>query len=217
MLWVLGGYAAGTLPSTYLVARARGATDLIGRSYRGGSEGDAHVLMIKHLGGRWYALSAAMDVAKGFAYPLLARHAGGLGPEWLALVGVAVVVGHGWPPYARSMAGRGLSAAAGVLLALLPWEMAVAGAIIVVGIVFRVTGPASTIGLALVGPIAAAGGEPGPLVAMAVAILVVIMARRVEGVREVMRRRGTSWPVALYHRAVWDLDGPPLRPTAGRG
>ncbi|MGH2723647.1 MAG: glycerol-3-phosphate acyltransferase [Actinomycetota bacterium] len=215
VLWVVGGYVVGTLPATYLVARARRATAVLGGSYRDASEGDAHILMTRHLGGAWSALAATLDVGKGFAYPLLARHAGGLGPEWLALVGVAVVVGHGWPPYARWMAGRGLSAAAGVLLALLPWGMVVAGVIILTGIVLRYTGPASTIGLAAAAPIAAVQGQPAAFVAMVGAILAVIMLRRVEGVGQVVRR-GVSWPVALYYRAVWDTDGPHERPAEGQ-
>jgi glycerol-3-phosphate acyltransferase PlsY len=206
--WVVGGYVAGTLPSTYLVARARRATAVLGDSYRGASEGDAHILMTRHLGGAWSALAATLDVGKGFAYPLMARHLGGLGPEWLAVVGVAVVVGHGWPPYAWWMAGRGLSTAAGVLLALLPWQMVLAGVIILIGIVLRYTGPASTIGLAVAAPFAALQGQPAAFVAMVGAILAVIMLRRVEGAGRVVRTRGTSWASALYYRAVWDTDGP---------
>ncbi|HEX2031779.1 MAG TPA: glycerol-3-phosphate acyltransferase [Actinomycetota bacterium] len=212
--WVAGGYLAGTLPSTYLVARARRASAVVTGSRRDASEGDAHILMTKHLGGRWSALAATMDVGKGFAFPLVARSLGGLRPEWVALVAVAVVVGHGWPPYARAMAGRGLSTAAGVLLGLLPVAMVIAGVVILVGVVLRYTGPASTIGLLSAALVAALRGQPSAYVAMVGAVVVVIMIRRLEGVTAVVRR-GRSWPSALYHRAVWDTDGP--APAPGRG
>lgn len=207
--WVLGGYVAGTLPSAYLVARAKRASAVLTASRRDASEGDAHVLMSKHLGGGWSALAAALDVGKGFAFPLLARGLGGLRPEWVALVAVAVVVGHGWPPYARAMAGRGLSTAAGVLLALLPVAMVIAGVVILVGILLRYTGPASTIGLLSAAPVAALRGQPPAYVAMVGALVVVIMIRRLEGVTAVVGR-GRPWPSALYYRAVWDTDGPPV-------
>ena len=148
VLWVAGGYLAGTLPSTYLVARARHGTAAIEASRRDASEADAHMLLTEHLGGGWSTVAGVLDVGKGLAYLLVARRYGGLPPAWLAVAAVAVVVGHCWPPYVRAMAGRGLAAASGVLLALLPIEMAVAGAIIVVGILLRVTGLASTLALA---------------------------------------------------------------------
>lgn len=216
VLWVAGGYLAGTLPSAYLVARARRSAAVLGGSYRDGSQGDAHVLMSKHLGGGWSALAATLDVAKGFVYPLVARDVGGLPPQWLAMAGVAVVVGHGWPPYARAMAGRGLSAAAGVLLALLPLEMVITGVVILIGIAFRYTGPASTIGFASAAGVAALQGQPLAYVVMVGAIVVVIMLRRIEGVSEVIAR-GSPWWMALYYRAVWDTDGRAEAEEARRG
>jgi glycerol-3-phosphate acyltransferase PlsY len=210
ILWVAGGYVAGTLPSTYLIARAKRATPLIAAAHRNASEGDAHVLMTKHLGGGWSALAAALDVAKGFVYPLAARRFGQLPPEWLALVGVAIVVGHGWPPYIRALAGRGLSAASGVLLVLLPLQMVVTGLVILVGIALHYTGPASTLGFGSAAPVAAIQGQPSAYVAMAGAIVAVIMLRRLEGVSSVIRRGG-PWYSAVYYRAVWDVDGPPPR------
>jgi glycerol-3-phosphate acyltransferase PlsY len=212
-LWVLGGYLAGTLPSTYLVARARRGEAVIEAARRDASETDAHMLLTEHLGGGWSAVAAVLDVAKGMAYLLVARRYGHLPPIWLAVAGVAVVVGHCWPPYARAMAGRGLAGASGVLLALLPVEMAVTGAIILIGIVFRVTGPASTLGLASVPVVAAIRGQPGAYVAMGAAILVVVVLRRLEGMGELVRR-GIPRSRAVYYRAVWDVSGPP---SAGRG
>src|SRR6266511_4436002 len=104
--WAAGGYLAGTLPSTWLVARAKRAKDLISASGRSAGETDAHILMTKHLGVRWTAVAATLDVLKGLVYVVLARHAGHLPDAWLALVGVLVVVGHTYPFYAKQMAGR---------------------------------------------------------------------------------------------------------------
>src|SRR5207245_2018838 len=62
--WAAGGYLAGTLPSTWLVARAKRAKDLISASGRSAGETDAHILMAKHLGVGWTALAATVDVLK---------------------------------------------------------------------------------------------------------------------------------------------------------
>jgi acyl phosphate:glycerol-3-phosphate acyltransferase len=208
VLWVLGGYLAGTFPSTYLVARARHGAVVIAASKRDASETDAHLLITEHLGGAWSALAAALDVGKGLAYLLVAQRFGEVPPLWLALIGVAIVVGHCWPPYARAMAGRGLSAASGVLLALLPVEMVIAGLVIVLGMVFRVTGPASTLALASVPVVASIRGQPVAYAAMGAGILAVIVLRRLEGVGGLVAR-GIPRGRALYYRAIWDVSSPP--------
>jgi acyl phosphate:glycerol-3-phosphate acyltransferase len=213
VLWVVGGYVAGTFPSTYIVLRAHHAPGVIRLARREDSEGDAHILIRDHLGGKWAALAATMDVLKGLAYALAASRLGDLPPAWLAGVGVAVVVGHSFPPYARALAGRGLAAAAGVYLAVLPIEMVIAGVVTLAGIIVRWTPVASTIGFASVPAVAAVRGQPAALVAMSAGILAIIVLRRLEGIGDVVRG-GVPWRRALYYRAVHDASGPP-RP--GRG
>jgi acyl phosphate:glycerol-3-phosphate acyltransferase len=219
ILWVAGGYLVGTFPSAYLAARAAGGRAVITAARRDASEADAHMLLTRHVGKGWSAAAATIDVAKALGYVLLAQRVGEIASGWLAAVGVAIVVGHCWPPYARSFAGRGLSAASGVLLALLPVEMAVAGVIIVAGIPPRLTGPASTLGLASVPLVAAVRGQPPEEVAMAAAVLLVVVLRRLEGVGA-MVRAGIRPGRAIYYRAVWDMSAKPvlergrMRPSA---
>src|SRR5205823_2151174 len=81
----------------------------------------------------WAAVAATFDVGKALVFVLAARRWGSLDDPWLALVGVAVMLGHSFPFYAREMAGRGLAATAGVYLVLLPIQMVVAGLIIEAG------------------------------------------------------------------------------------
>lgn len=206
--WAAGGYVAGTLPSTWLVARARRATALIEASRRRSGETDPHVLMAKHLGARWTAVAATLDVLKGFVYVLVARHVGRVGDGWLAVAGVLLVVGHSFPFYLSEMAGRGLAATAGVLLALLPLEMTVCGVLIVVGAAIRNTSLASTIGLGSVPAVAAVQRQPGSLLAMGGAILGVVMIRRLEGIGDVVRS-GVPLPRAVLYRCVFDSSGVP--------
>jgi glycerol-3-phosphate acyltransferase PlsY len=208
--WVVGGYVAGTFPSTLVVARLRHASAVTEEAGRAAGETDAHVVMARHLGGGWTAVAATMDVLKGMLFVLLARTAGHVSPGWLAATGVAVVAGHSFPPYARDMAGRGMAATAGVYLALLPVEMVVAGVVIVAGAALRATGLASTIGLAIVPVLAALLGEPVAYVWMAVAILALIVVRRLEGVRGLIRA-GVPAARAVVYRAVFDVSLPAPR------
>src|SRR5436190_4350588 len=210
VLWVVGGYLAGTLPSTLIVARAKRATALVAASHRNAGETDPHILMTKHLGVGWTALAATFDVGKALVFVLGARRWGGLDDSWLALVGVALVVGHSFPFYAREMAGRGMAATAGVYLVLLPIEMVVAGLVIVAGGAARATGIATTIAMAAVPVIAAIQGQPGAFVAMSVAIFAVLMIRRLEGVHLVIRR-GIPPVRAVLYRCLFDSSGPPAR------
>jgi glycerol-3-phosphate acyltransferase PlsY len=201
--WVAGGYIAGTLPSAYLVARARGGDRVIADAGRRTGETDPHMLLTRDVGGGWSAAAATADVLKALAYALAARFLADLEPAWLAAVGVAVVLGHAWPPYLRDLAGRGLAATAGVYLALLPIEMVVLGLMILAGKYVADTAIANTVGLAAVPAIAAFRGEPWELVAMAGALWVMIMARRLEGVGDVIRG-GTPRATAIRNRILHD-------------
>jgi glycerol-3-phosphate acyltransferase PlsY len=209
----VGAYLAGTFPAAYLIARANHARAVLEGSNRRSGEGDAHVLIKAHLGGAWGALAAILDVAKGIVYALAAEHLGSLPESWLAIVGVLIVVGHSFPFYARAMGGRGLSAAAGVLLALLPVAMVVAGVVILVGYVMRTTGPASTLGFGLAPVVALVTGQPGTLVAMAAAIFGVILLRRAEGIHFDAATEG--WPRTLIRRLAFDADSPKEFPIPG--
>jgi glycerol-3-phosphate acyltransferase PlsY len=214
--WSAGAYLAGTFPSTMIVARAKHATTLLSAAGRSSGETDAHILMTKHLGVGWTALAATLDVLKGLGYVVLARHVGHLPDSWLALVGVLVVVGHTYPVYAKQMAGRGLAAAAGVFLFLLPLQMTIAGILIVIGGATRNTGLFSTLGMGGVPVVAAIQGQPGALVAMGGTVFAILLIRRLEGVGGVIEG-GVSPGRAVLYRAVFDSSRPPARPLPVMG
>ena len=208
LLWAAGGYLAGTFPSTWLVAKAKVSRALLASAGRSSGEADPHILMVKYLGVRWTVLASTLDVLKGFLFVLSARGLGRLDPGWLGLAGVTLVVGHTFPFYLQQMAGRGLAAAAGVYLALLPVEMTVAGVLIVAGGALRVTGLATTVGMASVPVVAAVRGQPREFVAMAAAIFAILMIRRLEGVGEVVAG-GIPRGKAVLFRCLFDSSGPP--------
>jgi glycerol-3-phosphate acyltransferase PlsY len=158
-----------------------------------------------------------VDVVKGFVYLLVARGAGDLPSGWLSACGIAIVLGHAFPFYATRMAGRGLAAASGVYLVLLPWQMILAGVVILIGLRVKNSGLATTIGMASVPVAAAWQGQPHAFVAMAVIVLGLLMARRLEGVGEVIRS-GVPAARAVLFRCLFDASAVP-RPdeVPGRG
>jgi glycerol-3-phosphate acyltransferase PlsY len=216
-VWAALGYLVGTFPSAWIVAKAKGADGLLVAAGRASGETDPHILMAKHLGVGWTALAATLDVLKGLLFVAVAREWLGLGPSWVALCGVTVVVGHAFPFYLKETAGRGLAAASGVYLFLLPVEMTIAGLLIVAGGAARVTGLATTIAMASVPVVAAIQGQPGEYVAMGAAIFTIIMIRRLEGVGEVTGR-GISPVRAVLYRCLYDASEPPekLNPWRSR-
>lgn len=199
--WVLLAYLVGTIPSTSLVARLRGASEVLLEASRKSGELDAHVLLTRHAGTVWSAVAAAADVLKALLLSLATR-AMDLEPRWQAAAGVALVLGYCWPPYARRFAGRGLAVAAGVYLALLPLPTLVFGLLILAGVALGATGLWSTVALLSVPVTSAILDAPGPLVAMSGGILLLILLRRLEGVR---RATGVPLGRAVWRRAVLDV------------
>lgn len=121
VLMVILGYLFGSLPCSYLVARAFKGIDI--RRVGSGNPGGANVFtQVGPLAG---ALAGAGDLLKALIPVALARWAGL--PDWgLLLVGVAAVSGHCWQMFLSFSGGQGLAAAVGVMLPLLPRELGVA-------------------------------------------------------------------------------------------
>jgi glycerol-3-phosphate acyltransferase PlsY len=210
--WVVAGYLAGTFPSTWLVATTNRSRALQAEAGRRAGETDPHILTTKYLGYFWSSLASTTDVLKGLLIVLAAREWGHLPATWLALVGVAAVLGHTFPFYLARWAGRGLAAASGVLLVLLPLQMVVAGLLILFGIAIHASGLLSTVGFASVPLTAWLQGQPGAYVWMGVGILVILVVRRLEGVRDVVAS-GVTWPRAIMYRAFFDASSRPGAPA----
>ncbi len=191
ILWVVRRLSCGDLSLHVRRRQAQGAHGLLSAAGRDAGETDAHILMTKYLGAALVHPGRRRGRREGVAVHGGRAPLGRVSVGWLAAVGVLLVAGHAFPFYATRMAGRGLSATAGVLLVVLPWEMVVAGTIIAIGVLARHSGIASTVGLATVPLVAALQGQPPQFVVMGAAIFVLIMVRRLQGVRAVAAA-GTS-------------------------
>lgn len=195
---VLLSFLLGSVPSSYLAARAARGVDL-----RAVGTGTVSGSALFRVAGFWpLAIAGIMDLAKGAAGPLIA----GERPVVAALAGGAAVVGHNWSPFLRGAGGRGIAPALGALL-VAAWPGA---ALIVVGMLLgKLFGQTALVTLvaelALTPTLALWGGGNGALTGAAIAVPMIV--KRVMG-NAPPDGRETRWRVYV-HRLLYDNDPAP--------
>lgn len=170
-LTALGAFLLGSIPTGYLVARAKGV-DI--RKHGSGNIGATNVF--RTLGKPLGIFVFVADALKGFGAVWLADRFGG-GSDWAGIIAaVAVIAGHNYTPWLGFKGGKGIATSAGVLLALMPYAvLAIAVVWIVVFKVSRYVSLASVCAAAAL-PVAVGGlwyagcGGNGPLLVFSVVI-----------------------------------------------
>lgn len=124
-------YLLGSIPTGFLVAKARGV-DI--RAVGSGNIGATNVFRI--LGKAAGVIVLLVDAAKGFVAVYFAARllAGWFYPdaspralEWFQLgAGVAAILGHNYTCWLHFKGGKGIATSAGALVALVPWALLVA-------------------------------------------------------------------------------------------
>jgi acyl phosphate:glycerol-3-phosphate acyltransferase len=135
ILTALGAYLLGSIPTGFLVAKAKGI-DI--RSVGSGNIGATNAMRV--LGKPAGIFVLLMDAAKGFAAVWLAT-------LWLngnsnadlqtlrVVAGIFAVLGHNYTCWLKFKGGKGIATTAGVYLALAPWALLVALAVFILAIV----------------------------------------------------------------------------------
>jgi glycerol-3-phosphate acyltransferase PlsY len=118
LLIALGAFLLGSIPTGYLVARAKGI-DI--RQHGSGNIGATNVF--RTLGKPLGVLVFFIDALKGFAAVWLAMHYGGASAWPGIAAAVAVIAGHNYTPWLGFKGGKGIATSAGVLMALMPWAV----------------------------------------------------------------------------------------------
>jgi glycerol-3-phosphate acyltransferase PlsY len=119
-LWPLAGFAAGSIPCSYLAGRL-----IAGKDVRREGSGNVGATNVFRVAGRAAGVAAAAgDVLKSLL-PLLAARLAGVEPAWLAATGGAVVLGHCYSPFLGFRGGKGVIATVVVALVLC-WQAALA-------------------------------------------------------------------------------------------
>ena len=113
-------YLIGSVSFAVVLSKAYGLADP--RTYGSKSPGATNVLRSGNKSAA--VLTLAGDAAKGWLAVFLAQLYGpqyGVGETGIALVAIAVFLGHLYPVYFRFRGGKGVATALGILLAIDPW------------------------------------------------------------------------------------------------
>ncbi|TMC30171.1 MAG: glycerol-3-phosphate 1-O-acyltransferase PlsY [Chloroflexi bacterium] len=124
LLLVAFAYLLGSVPSGWLVMKVYRNQDV--RQLGSGNIGAANVFRAGGPGA--FAATLIADGLKGFI-PVMLGILLGLGDQEIALaaIGLAAVLGHTWSIYLRFRGGKGVATSGGVLLALAPVALVIAG------------------------------------------------------------------------------------------
>ena len=201
------GYLVGGIPVGWLMARWR-RFGLDVRRYGSGNIGTSNVY--RHAGFDVAVIVGPAQFAQGLAPVLTARFLG-FAESVQVLVAVCAVIGNGWPIYLRFNGGRGVAVATG---AVGPLSYAGFIALLMCYAAGAIRGRiALGVSLAfLILPVVALLFNSVTVALGCVAILALLMLRRLEGLPDDRRAYGHFW------RLVWDrlaFDERPGRPLMG--
>jgi len=148
LLLIIGAYLLGSISFAVVVSKFYGLDDP--RTYGSGNPGATNVLRSGNKGAAIWTLIG--DAFKGWLAVFLVDHfqqqlgLGGQADQVIALVAVAVFVGHLWPVFFKFVGGKGVATALGVLLALNVWlGLATLATWLVVAYAFRYSSLAALI------------------------------------------------------------------------
>lgn len=181
LLFALGGYLLGTLPTAVVVGRRTGHDPT-----REGSRNPGATNVYRTVGWRAGALVLGGDLLKG----VVAAGAGWLAADHLLglVCGAAAVTGHVLPVHRRFRGGKGVATAGGVTLVLFP-AIAVAAVIVFVAVakLARRVSIASLLVVVMIPVGAAATGAPVAEVALLVAMSALIVVRHAGNIARLAR------------------------------
>ena len=116
----LSGYAAGSVPFAFIIAKLNGAIDI--RKYGSGNPGAANTLRV--LGRKAAATVLLLDFFKGYLPVLIVSEIFKTNNINISLLmitaGLSVILGHIFPVWLKFRGGKGVASAAGVFTALYP-------------------------------------------------------------------------------------------------
>ena len=120
LIATIAAYLLGSVSFAVVMSRAFGLSDP--RTYGSKNPGATNVL---RSGSKKAAIATLIgDAAKGWLAVWLAVQFGsrfGIDDDGVALVAIAVFIGHLWPVFFRFVGGKGVATALGVLLGINPW------------------------------------------------------------------------------------------------
>lgn len=180
--WILLGYAIGSVPFAFLLARRAGIDVRVAGS---GNVGAANVVRTSGL--QLGVTVMALDIVKGAATVLAAYAAVG-SIQSMAAAGAAAVVGHIYPVWLRFHGGKGVAVAAGAFAILAPLATVAATLVFVTAAgLTRVVSLGSVAATLTLPPAAWAAGAPTSVWVAASGIASLILFRHRGNVQRIAR------------------------------
>jgi acyl phosphate:glycerol-3-phosphate acyltransferase len=178
--WILFGYAVGSVPFAYLLARRAGIDVRVAGS---GNVGAANVLRTS---GTPLGLTVmVLDIGKGAA-TVLAAYAGAGSNNSMAAAGAAAIIGHIYPIWLRFHGGKGVAVAAGVFSVLAPVATMLAAAVFFTTVWFsRVVSLGSVAATVALPSVAWLTGSPPAVLAAAIGTGALILFRHRANLRRI--------------------------------
>ena len=182
LTWILFGYALGSVPFAFLLARRAGIDVRVAGS---GNVGAANVLRTS--GAPLGVAVMALDITKGVASVWTAYVAAGT-VDAMAAAGAAAIVGHIYPVWLRFHGGKGVAVAAGVFSVLAPIAAAVAASVFlaIVGLT-RLVSLGSVAATVTLPSIALLSGAPPQVIVAAVGAGALILFRHRANLARLLR------------------------------
>jgi glycerol-3-phosphate acyltransferase PlsY len=208
--WILFGYAVGSVPFAYLLARRAGIDVRVAGS---GNVGAANVLRTS---GTPLGLTVMiLDIAKGAATVLAAYAAAGSNNS-VAAAGAAAIVGHIYPVWLRFHGGKGVAVAAGVFSVLAPFATVLAAAVfLATAASTRVVSLGSVLATVTLPSAAWLTGAPPTVKIAALGTGILILFRHRANIRRILG--GTERRVTLARNAGRTGGLVPRSPERGEG
>lgn len=178
--WILFGYAVGSVPFAYLLARRAGVDVRVAGS---GNVGAANVLRTS---GTPLGLTVMiLDVGKGAATVFAAYAAAGSNNS-VAAAGAAAIVGHIYPIWLRFHGGKGVAVAAGVFSVLAPLATMLAAGVFFAAVgLSRIVSLGSVAATVTLPSVAWLTGAPPPVLAAAIGTGTLILFRHRANLRRI--------------------------------
>lgn len=177
LVFIVGAYLIGSVSFAVLMSKAFGLPDP--RTYGSNNPGATNVLRTGKKAAA--ALTLLGDAAKGWLAVWLARHFQPDGEALVAVVALAVFLGHVFPVFLKFQGGKGVATALGVLLALSGWlGLAALGTWLVMALVFRYSSLAA-LTAAVAAPVYASLLKLPPLWALSALLMSFLLVWRHKG------------------------------------
>jgi glycerol-3-phosphate acyltransferase PlsY len=207
-LLAVAAYILGSVPLSFLAARRRGV-DLRRQGTQQVGGGNLWRTTSRKLG----LLVGLYDLIKAAIMIEIAYQAG-LNPSYQLLIGIAAVIGHNWPVFLRFHGGRGVATAMGTLIFLpiinyneiTTWPMVAYFAVGFGALAVAKRTPVPVLmGLIMVPIVSAIAGEKPSLTLCYLALLVIIIIKRLTAQKITEMRPSSLWQLFFY-RFLFDRD-----------